>query len=132
MRGVNIPIISLTVVVVAACYSLDVPKSAVNNCTVSAVINAGVGTADFRQRIPKQTAVAPADSVLDVVLTFATAVTQVDRDAIATAGGMNISTAGTATSLKAQFRASDLASYVAADTGRLTNAVIYIPACFTS
>lgn len=122
----------IAAVAAGACYSLDVPKSAVNSCTVSSVINAGVGISDFKQRIPKQTAVAPSDSVLDVMLTYSSAVTQADRDAIATAGGINISSGGTATSLKAQFPAAGLASYVAADTGRLTNVVIYIPACFTN
>ena len=115
---------------VDGCHLLDVSgTSSTSSCPNSAVITAGVGVSDFKLRIPKQTAAAPPDSVLDVALLFATAVTQPDRDTIAAYGGTNVATAGSANTLKAEFKANDLASYVANDTGRLSNAIIYIPSC---
>jgi hypothetical protein len=123
---------SLVLVIVlagaAACHTVDVTGTPNTTCT-SAVITAGNGTTDFKQRIPKQTAVAPADSILDVVLTFVSAVTQSDRDRIGSYNGTNIASAGSANTVRAEFMANDLMNYVATDTGRLTDATIYIPAC---
>lgn len=113
---------------VIACHKVEITGTQSGPCT-SAVITAGNGITDFKQRIPKQTAVAPADSVLDVVLTFASAVTQNDRDRIGTYSGTNVASAGSANTLRAEFEANDLMNYVATDTGRLTDATIYIPAC---
>jgi hypothetical protein len=116
----------------AGCHLLDVSgTNGTNSCPSSAVISAGNGVSDFRQRIPKQTAVAPTDSILDVVLEFNSSVTQADRDSIATYGGTNVASAGTATALKAEFKAQDLATYVASDNGRLSDVFIYIPSCTT-
>jgi hypothetical protein len=118
--------------VVTGCHLLDVSgTSSMSSCPNSAVINAGVGISDFKVRIPKQTAVAPPDSVLDVALLFMTAVTQPDRDTIAVYGGTHVATAGSANTLKAEFKANDLASYVTNDSGRLNDAIIYIPSCTT-
>ena len=100
-----------------------------SSCPSNNVIAAGAGFNDFRQRIPRQTAAAPPDSVLDVVLIFLTAYTQADQDRITASGGTNASSAGTTTALKAEFKANDLAAYVASDNGRLQDAVIYIPQC---
>lgn len=111
-----------------ACHKVEITGTSSDPCT-SAVITAGNGTTDFKQRIPKQTAVAPADSILDVVLTFVSAVTQSDRDRIGTYNGTNVASAGSANTLRAEFMANDLMNYVATDTGRLTDATIYIPAC---
>ena len=117
---------------VDGCHLLDVSgTSSTTTCPNSAVISAGVGISDFKLRIPKQTAAAPPDSVLDVALLFTTAVTQADRDTIATYGGTNVASAGSANTLKAEFKANDLAGYVANDSGRLSDAIIYIPACTT-
>lgn len=122
----------VAVAALCGCHLLDVPETKLTStCPNSAVINAGAGVLDFKQRIPKQTAVAPPDSVLDVVLIFETAVTQADRDRIDASGGTNVSTAGTVSALKAQFTAQKLADYVTSDTGRLTDAVIYISSCMT-
>jgi hypothetical protein len=63
------------------------------------------------------------------VLTFVSAVTQSDRDRIGTYNGTNVASAGSANTLRAEFMANDLMNYVATDTGRLTDATIYIPAC---
>ena len=125
-------VIAAVAVVTAGCHLLDVstPTSS-GGCPVSAVINAGIGFSDYKQRIPRQAAVAPPDSVVDVLLVFDTAITQQDRDAIATYGGSNVSSAGSAVSLKAQFHAKDLPTYVANDGDRLSDAVIYIPECVT-
>lgn len=125
------PIALLSIVMVAAgCHTLDISGQSSNNaCPTSAVITAGAGITDFRQRIPKQTAVAPPDSVLDVVLSFVSAVSQADRDRIATYNGTNVANAGSATTLRAEFEANDLTSYVVDDTGRLSEVVIYIPDC---
>lgn len=117
---------------VGGCHLLDVTGSrSGDNCPPSNVIAAGVGATDFKQRVAKQTAAAPPDSVLDVVLIFEGAISQSDRDQITAAGGTNVSSAGTASALKAEFKAVDLAAYVANDTGRLTEAIIYLPACAT-
>lgn len=120
-------------VFVAGCYTADIAgQSNFNGCVPSPVITAGQGISDFKQRIARQTSVAPADSVLSVLLTFASPVVQSDKDRIAAYSGTNVSTAGTASSLKAQFVSTDLARYVADDTtGRLSDAVIYDPACAT-
>jgi hypothetical protein len=116
----------------AGCYTADIAgQSSFNGCSPSPVIVAGQGISDFRQRIARQIAVAPADSVLDVVVTFTTAVVQADRDRITSYGGNNVSTAGNASSLKVEFVAADLARYVSDDTGRLSDVVIYDPACTT-
>jgi len=113
-----------------ACIDINVSgNNSLDACSESAVINAGIGIADFRDRIPKQTAASRPDSVLDVVLTFASAVTQSDRDRIASYNGTHVQTAGTAASLKAEFTAQDVFNYVTDDTGRLSDVVIYIPAC---
>jgi hypothetical protein len=119
-----------TVLIAAGCHTLDISGQSSNNtCPTSAVITAGAGVTDFRQRIPRQTAVAPPDSILDVVISFVSAVSQADRDRIATYNGTNVANAGSATTLRAEFEANDLASYVVNDTGRLTDVVIYIPDC---
>jgi len=118
--------------VIDGCHLLDFSgTSSTTTCPNSAVINAGAGVSDFKVRIPQQTAVAPPDSVLDVALLFNTAVTQPDRDTITVYGGTNVFTAGSANTLKAEFKANDLANYVAHDAGRLSDAIIYIPACTT-
>ena len=117
-------------IVAAGCHTLDISGQSSNNtCPSSAVITAGAGVTDFRQRIPRQTAVAPPDSVLDVVISFVSAVAPSDRDRIATYNGMNVANAGSATTLRAEFEANDLTSYVVDDTGRLSDVVIYIPDC---
>ena len=125
----NLPILLTVALIGAGCHTLDISGSANNSCPTSAVITAGAGVTDFKQRIPRQTAVAPPDSILDVVLTFTSAVSQSDRDRITTFNGSNVASAGSATALRAQFEANDLTSYVANDPGRLADAVIYIPAC---
>ena len=125
----NFAILLAVALIGAGCHTFDISGSPNNSCPTSAVITAGAGETDFRQRIPKQTAVAPSDSILDVVLTFTSAVSQSDRDRIATYNGINVAGAGSATALRAQFEANDLTSYVANDPGRLADAVIYIPAC---
>jgi len=125
----NLPILLAVALVAAGCNTLDISGSANNSCPTSAVITAGAGVTDFRQRVPKQTAVAPPDSILDVVLTFTSAVAQNDRDRIATYNGTNVASAGSASSLRAEFEANDLTSYVANDPGRLADVVIFIPAC---
>jgi hypothetical protein len=123
-------LLTLAVFSSPGCHLLDVPSaSSVSSCPTSAVISAGIGITDFRERIPKQTAVAPPDSVLDVVLIFDGAIIQADRDDITASGGTHVATAGTANALKAEFRAEDLTTYIAGDSGRLTEAVIYILAC---
>jgi hypothetical protein len=76
-------------------------------------------------------AVAPPDSTVSVLLIFNSSITQEDRDAVATYGGSNVSTAGNALSLKAQFHAKDLPSYIGNVGDRLSDAVIYIPECVT-
>lgn len=126
-------LISLAAAALAAgCYTVDIAgQSSFNRCTPSPVIVAGQGISDFKQRIARQTAVAPADSILNVVLTFMTVVVQSDRDRITSYGGTDIATAGTASSLKAKFVGVELARYVSEDTGRLSDAVIYDPACTT-
>jgi hypothetical protein len=119
-------------VVTAGCHLLDgsTPTSS-GGCPVSAVINAGIGFSDYKQRIPRQTAVAPPDSTVDVLLVFNSSITQQDRDAIVTYGGSNVSSAGNAISLKAKFHAQDLPAYVANNGDRLSDALIYIPECVT-
>lgn len=115
---------------ISGCNLLDTTAiDSGSSCPSSNVIAAGAGINDFRQRIPRQTAIAPPDSVLDVVLIFLSAYTQADQDRITTSAGMNVSTAGTTSALKAEFKANDLAAYVASDNGRLQDAVIYIPQC---
>jgi hypothetical protein len=117
-------------VLVAGCYSVDIAgQTSFNNCPLSAVIGAGQGISDFKTRVQRQTAVAPQDSILDVALTFTTPATQVDRDRIGAYNGTNIATGNNPNSLKAQFRAQDLGRYVSEDTGRLSDAVVYNPAC---
>lgn len=129
-RPLLIATICTVTLVATGCHLLDVSGSSSGTvCPNSAVINAGAGISDFKQRIPKQTAVAPPDSTLDVALVFSSAVTQADRDAITAAGGTNVSSAGTATALHVQFLAKDLPAYIANDTGRLSEAIIYIPSC---
>ena len=114
------------------CHLLDVPETKVSSsCPNSAVINAGSGVLDFKERVARQITVAPPDSVLDVVLLFETTVTQADLDRIGTSGGTNVASAGGTAALKAQFTAQNLGSYVASDAGRLTDAVIYIAACMS-
>ena len=120
--------LSLTLAGVIACRRYEITGIQSAPCT-SNVITAGNGITDFKQRIAKQTGAAPADSVLDVVLTFASAVTQVDRDRIASYNGTHVGTAGSANTVHAEFGANDLMNYVTTDTGRLTDATIYIPAC---
>jgi hypothetical protein len=121
----------VSVVLAAGCYSVDIAgQSNFNGCTPSAVITAGQGISDVAQRIARQTAVAPADSVLSVLITFTSAVMQSDRDRITSYGGTNITTAATASSLKSQFPAQSLERYVSEDTtGRLSDVVIYDPTC---
>jgi hypothetical protein len=132
MRIPKALIIAAVAVVAAGCNLLDVstPTSS-GGCPVSAVINAGVGFSDYKQRIPRQTAVAPPDSTVDVLLVFNSSITQQDRDAIATYGGSNVSSAGNAISVKAKFHAQDLPAYVANNGDRLSDAVIFIPECVT-
>src|SRR3954463_4816828 len=62
-------VIAAAFVVTAGCHLLDVstPTSS-GGCPVSAVINAGISFSDYKQRIPRQAAVAPPDSVVDVLL----------------------------------------------------------------
>lgn len=131
MRQANILRSSLAAfALVAGCYTVDIAgQSNFNGCPPSTVITAGQNISDFKQRIQRQTAVAPADSVLDVVLTFATKPDQSDRDRISTYHGSNIAITENVASLKAEFLSQDLARYVAEDTGRLIDAVIYDPAC---
>ena len=124
------PLALLIVAGVIACQKAEVTGTQTDPC-MPAVITAGNGVADFKLRIPKQTAVAPADSMLDVILTFASAPTQSDRDRIGSFNGTNVASAGTPNALRAEFEASDLTTYVASDTGRLTDATIYVPACTT-
>jgi len=133
MRALFIAVgVVASILLLDGCHLLDVSgTTSTGGCPSSAVISAGVGVSDFKLRIPKQTAVAPPDSVLDVALLFQTAVTQPDRDTIVAHGGTNVATAGNATSLKAEFKANDLASYIANDNGRLSDAIIYIPSCTT-
>jgi hypothetical protein len=119
----------IAAVTIAAGCHIGVSETNLTNCPTSAVISAGVDIADFKQRIAKQTAVAPPDSILDVVLTFDGAISQADRDAITAAGGTNVSSASSVAGVRASFRAQALADYVANDQGRLTNAIIYIPSC---
>jgi hypothetical protein len=64
------------------------------------VVVGGAGVTDCRQRIPRQTAVAPPHAVLDT---------------------------GSATTLSAEFEANDLTSYFVDDTARLTDVVITSP-----
>src|SRR6266576_6699169 len=108
MLHTNHAIALLSVVIIGAgCHTLDISGLSSNNtCPTSAVITAGAGVTDFRQRIPKQTAVAPPDSVLDVVLSFMSVVSQADRDHIATYNGTNVANAGSATTLRAEFKAT--------------------------
>ena len=125
---------SLTLLILVgaiACQKAADNTAPQNDPCMPAVITAGNGIANFKQRIPKQTAVAPADSVLDVILTFASAPTQNDRDQIGLYNGTNVANAATINALRAEFPAANLANYVAADTGRLTDAAIYVPACTT-
>jgi len=120
------------VAALCACHLLDVPETKVtSSCPNSAVISAGAGVLDFKERVPKQLAVAPPDTLLDVVLIFETAVTQADHDRIDASGGTNVATAGSVSALKAQFRAAALGTYVGADNGRLTDVVIYIASCMS-
>lgn len=116
-----------------ACYTADIAGQArFNGCTPSPVITAGQGISDYKQRIARQTAVASGDTVLSVLLTFTSPVVQSDKDRITAYGGTNMSTAGTASSLKAQFISADLARYVSEDTtNRLSDVVIYDPSCAT-
>src|SRR5256885_15403727 len=121
MRFRRILSVAAAVTAASGCHLLDVTRSSSGDgCPPSNVIAAGVGATDFKQRVAKQTAAAPPDSVLDVVLIFEGAINQTDRDQITTAGGTHVSSAGTASALKAEFKAVDLAAYVANDTGRLT------------
>jgi hypothetical protein len=132
MRVVSTLLAGAVVILGAGCRLLDVSGARSSRaCPESAVINAGNGVTDFKQRVPRQTAVAPPDSILDVVLIFDSVIAQADRDRIVASGGTNVSSAGTAAALKAEFRAQDLNDYVAGDAGRLSDVVIYIPACAT-
>src|SRR3954469_9178750 len=115
------------IIAATACHLVDVSGANGSGCPSSAVITAGAGIADFKQRIQRQTAVAPADSILDVVLVFDGAVAQADLDAIAAGGGTNVSSAGSVTAVRASFPAQALADYVAGDQARLNDAIIYIP-----
>jgi hypothetical protein len=122
-----------TAALAAACNGSDVTAQPdLGGCQPSTVIVAGEGISDFKQRIARQVAVAPMDTVVAVLITFTSAAVQDDRDRISMYGGMNVSTAGDASSLKAQFIPGDLARYVQDDTGRLSDVVIYDPACSTS
>lgn len=123
-------VVIAAIAVALGCH-IGVSETDLTTCPTSAVISAGVNIADFKQRIAKQTAVAPPDSILDVVLTFDGAISQTDRDAITAAGGTNVSSASSVAGVRASFRAQALADYVANDQGRLTNAIIYIPSCTT-
>ena len=122
-----------TIPFTAACYTVDIAgQSNFNGCVASPVITAGAGISDYKQRIARQTAVAPADSLLSVLLTFVSPVVQSDKDRITAYSGSNVANAGTASSLKAQFVSQDLARYVSEDTtSRLSDVVIYDPACAT-
>ncbi|MFL5615858.1 MAG: hypothetical protein ACJ796_19500 [Gemmatimonadaceae bacterium] len=122
-------VVLIAAVPIAAGCHIGVSETNLTNCPTSAVISAGVDIVDFKQRIQKQTAVAPPDSILDVVLTFDGAINQADLDAITAAGGTNVSNTGSVAGVRASFRAQALADYVANDQGRLTNAIIYIPSC---
>jgi hypothetical protein len=113
-----------------ACYTVDVAGgNNPNKCPSSAVINAGQGISDFKQRIPRQTAVAPGDSILDVQLSYKSTVTTADRDRITQYGGTGIQAGRTDAMVTARFAAVDLTRFVADDPGRLSDAIIYIPAC---
>jgi hypothetical protein len=133
IRVMNVTKFLLAVALVVAgagCHLLDV--SGANNgntCPASPVINAGIAFPDFKDRIPRQTALAPTDTLLDVLLIFDSAITQADRDAITTAGGTNVVSVNATTTVKAQFHPADLANYVASDTGRLSDAIVYIASC---
>lgn len=126
------PALALVIVLTSAlaCLNTDVTQPSRDPCTPPVIV-AGAGIADFKQRIARQTSISPADSVLDVALTFASAVTASDRDRIGTYNGINVTSGGTAATLRVEFSANDLKSYVASDTGRLTDATIFIPACTT-
>lgn len=118
------------IVFVVGCTTSDIAQPSLGGCSPSTVITAGLGISDYKQRIARQVSLVPTDTVLDVIITFTTAVVQSDRDRIAAYGGINVASAGTVSTLKAQFVAPDLASYVSEDTtGRLSDVTIYDPAC---
>ena len=130
MRLARLTSLGPALLAVSACFTVDIAgSSAFNFCPQSRVITAGDGVGDFKQRIPKQTALAPPDSLLDVRLVYPSGAGQADRDRIAQYSGTDVLTGRTGAELTARFRAQDLTRFVADDTGRLSDAVIYIPSC---
>jgi hypothetical protein len=113
-----------------ACYTADIAGQAnFNGCRQSAVITAGQGVSDLKQRIALQTSIAPADSILDVAITFTSAFVSSDSNRILAYGGSKITAGNTSSELKAEFQAQDLERYVSEDTGRLSDVVIFDPTC---
>ena len=122
--------IALCAAALGGCYSVDVAGfSSFNNCPQSAVLTGGQGISDFKQRIARQSQLAPGDSGIDVRLTYKTAVTTADRDRIAQYGGTSVLAGATDGVVTARFPMSDLARFVAEDGGRLSDAVIFVSAC---
>lgn len=132
MRHSLIALIAM-LVFATGCYTVDIAgQSNFNGCVPSPVITAGQGISDFRQRIARQVAVAPADSILDVAITFSSDVVQADRDRIVAYGGTNIVNGPTSSSLEAELVAQSLELYVSQDTTmRLSDVTIFDPACTT-
>ena len=129
----SIVLLSALPIFAAGCYTVDIAgQSNFNGCVASPVITAGQGISDFRQRIARQVAVAAADSILDVVITFSSDVVQADRDRIVSYGGTNIVNGATSSSLEAELVAQSLELYVSQDTTmRLSDVTILDPACIT-
>ena len=107
----------------------DAPSAPKALCEQPPLLLVGSDAVDFRERLALQIALAPPDSVLDVMLTFAGAVTAEDRAQITRYGGEIRHELGSLTNLMVRFRARALGTYLAADAGRLTNASLGLLVC---
>ena len=111
---------------VGACRS-DAPTGAI--CEAHAIDRAGEGITDFRLRVEAQTAIVPADSVLEVALSFISGPNTEDRALIAAYSGTITYDFRAQPTVLAHFAAADLAAYVRAEPGRLKGVSLGGPRC---
>jgi hypothetical protein len=112
--------------VASACRS-DAPTAAA--CEAHPIDRAGEGITDFRLRVEAQTAIVPADSVLEVALSFISGTNTEDRALIAVHSGTITYDFQAQPTVLAHFAAADLASYVRAEPGRLKGVSLGGPRC---
>ena len=117
---------------IAGCGVLATESAAekARGCPQPAVIEAGHGITDFRERVAHQSTVAPPDSVLNVNLMFRTEVLPTDTARVKEFRGTITYRFQRFPSLNVLFQAADLGRYVlAADTMRLQDASLGLMMC---